>query len=135
MTGHEYWSPTDLSYEQLIETNMGFVFEIHPASDFGSFAEFRSWLASAYVRDDYYAAMRTTTYRTDKVTLSASYSPWASAFRYVSVNGSALPEPTFQVDGVRDPGYGLVRRGGGDYAASLAYSGNGKQAAKSLVDV
>jgi hypothetical protein len=34
--------------------------------------------------------MRTTTYRREGLTLSACYSPYQSAYRYVSVNGKAL---------------------------------------------
>ncbi|HEY3333199.1 MAG TPA: hypothetical protein VGK19_24405 [Capsulimonadaceae bacterium] len=108
MTGYENWSPTDLSYEQIIETNMGFVFEIHAASGFASFAAFRAWLAKGTISDDYYGNMRTTTYRTDKVELSTCYSPFTSMFRHASINRKAVEVPVSQVDGMPDPGFGIA---------------------------
>ncbi|HEY3330543.1 MAG TPA: hypothetical protein VGK19_11010 [Capsulimonadaceae bacterium] len=83
----EAWGPTDLTYEAIIAHNSGFVFEIQSASAFDSFASFRKWLAAAEIEDDYYADMRTTTYRRNGLELSSCYSPFQSAFRYISVNG------------------------------------------------
>ena len=90
MSSFEGWGAQDFSYEEIMTACAGFVFEIQPAAAYGSFAEFREWLAAAQVEDAYYADMRTTTYRREGLTLSACYSPYQSAYRYVSVNGKAL---------------------------------------------
>ncbi len=112
ISAFEAWNPVALSYRQIVETHQGFVFEIHPAGDFESFADFRRWLARATVKDDYYALMRTTSYEREGLKLAASYSPYVSPFRFVSINGAALPMPTFAVEGLDDPGASL-RRGKG----------------------
>lgn len=108
ISSRETWQPEELSYQTLMETFGGFVFEIHSASDFESFENFRHWLAEARVEDDYYALMRTTTYEREGVTLSASYSPYESAFRYASINNAAVGSPVFQITGQTDPGYALA---------------------------
>jgi hypothetical protein len=100
MSSFEGWTPQEFSYEEIMTACAGFVFEIQPAAAFGSFEEFRQWLAAAEVEDAYYADMRTTTYRREGLTLSACYSPYQSAFRYVSVNGTALEEPVLKVEGM-----------------------------------
>ena len=105
----EFWGPRRLTYHESLEANSGFIFEIHPAADFASFAAFRQWLARARVEDTYYSRMRTTTYQREGLKLSSAYSPFHSAFRYVSVNNRALPQPILGIQGMPDPGYGLVK--------------------------
>ncbi len=106
-TLYENWGPTDLSYEQIVETSGGFAFEIHPATSFGSFAAFRAWLAGAEISDAYYGRMRTTTYRREGLTLSTCYSPWSTQYRHASINGEPLIAPRFEVTGIEDPGFGV----------------------------
>lgn len=114
MLSFEDWQSREFTYEQILETHAGFVCEVHAAKEFTSFADFRRWLAAAKVEDVYYAKMRTTTYQRDStesarlkpleegegLRLSASYSPFHSAFRYVSINGHALETPVLQVRGL-----------------------------------
>lgn len=109
MSSGESWQPRRLRYQEILETNAGFVFEIQPAANFASFWAFRQWLARAQIDDAYYARMRTTTYQRDGLKLSASYSPFQSAFRYVSVNNRALALPTLSIQGMVDPRCGLVK--------------------------
>jgi hypothetical protein len=108
LSAFEDWAPRDFSYEEILESNSGFVFEIHSADEFKSFAEFRQWLAHGHVQDDYYLFMRTTTYQRDGLKLSSAYSPFQSSFSHATINGAALPLPVFQMDGAADPGYGLA---------------------------
>jgi hypothetical protein len=108
MYSFEGWGSKDFTYEQILETHAGFICEVRPASDFASFTAFRQWLAAATVSDAYYARMRTLTYQRPDLTLSACYSPYQSALRYCSINNVAQPTPTFQLDGMSDPGYGLT---------------------------
>jgi len=104
----EGWGVNEFSYAELLEVRAGFAFEVHEADEFASFADFRKWLASAVVEDDYYAQMRTTTYRREGLKLSSCYSPFHSAFRHVSVNGAALAVPALSIKGLPDPGAGLA---------------------------
>jgi len=103
----ESWAPVDLTYEQLVEICGGFVYEIQPAGQYESFRDFREWLASGHIEDDYFARMRTTTYRREGLSLSGCYSPWTNAFRHASINGCAVTCPTLQIDGLNDPGYAI----------------------------
>lgn len=104
----EGWGPAEFSFREQLEMQTGFVFEIHEADQFASFEDFRKWLASAVVEDDYYAIMRTTTYRREGLSLSSCYSPFHSAFRHVSVNGRSLAKPPLSIKGMPDPGCGLA---------------------------
>ena len=108
ISSFEGWGPQAFTYEQIVETGSGFVFEVRDAADFASFADFRRWLASTTVEDDFYADMRTTTYRRDGLELAACYSPWQSAFRFASINGRAVEVPTLAIAGVPDPGHAVI---------------------------
>ncbi|HEY3396774.1 MAG TPA: hypothetical protein VGM19_03855 [Armatimonadota bacterium] len=109
MSSFEGWGPQAFSYQEIMETCAGFVFEVQPASQFASFAAFRQWLAAGRVEDYYYSDVRTTTYQREGLTLSACYSPYQSAYRYASVNGAPLPVPNLSIEGTLNPGYGLVK--------------------------
>jgi len=106
----EVWSPEARTYSQILGFSTGFVFEIQAASDFESFAAFRTWLANAEIADDYYADMRTTTYRRNGLTLSACYSPYQSVFRYATVNGKQVGNDPLVITGLPDPGCALLRK-------------------------
>jgi len=109
ISSYEAWGQQTLSYEQIVETCSGFVFEMREAADFASFSDFRRWLAQAVVEDDWYADMRTTTYRRDGLELAACYSPWQSAFRFAAIDGEAVEVPPLAIDGMADPGHALCR--------------------------
>jgi hypothetical protein len=99
----EDWQPKVLSYEQIVTACSGFVLEVHAAGDFGSFADFRRFLADVQIEDAYFADMRTTTYRRPGLTLSTCYSPYQSAFRHAAINGRAVEVPSLQVEGMQAP--------------------------------
>lgn len=105
ISSFEGWGPQAFTYEQIIETGSGFAFEIHDATDFASFADFRRWLAAAAIEDEWYADMRTTTYRRQGLELATCYSPYQSTFRFASINGAALEVPTLAITGMPDPGH------------------------------
>lgn len=106
----QHWSARELSYEQLVETNNGFVLEVHDADKFTSFDAFCEMLNEAVVEDAWYANMRTTSYTRPGLALSSCYSPWQSAFRHVTVNGKALSQPLLDIHGMDNPGYDLLAK-------------------------
>ncbi len=91
----EGWQPQAFTYEQILSVCAGFVFEIHPASAFASFAAFRQWLAAGEVEDAYYVDMRTLVYRRAGLKLECCYSPYHHGFRHVRINGAALETPQY----------------------------------------
>lgn len=109
ISSFEGWGPQAFAYEQIVETCSGFAFEIRDAADFASFADFRRWLAAATIEDDFYADMRTTTYRRDGLELATCYSPYQSAFRFAAIDGEALAVPTLAITGMPDPGHAITR--------------------------
>lgn len=109
MSSFEGWSAREFDYEEILDTNAGFVCELQPADAFASFAEFRRWLAQASVTDHYYADMRTTSYRRPGLALASCYSPYTSAFRHASINGQPVAlDPPLRLTGLPDPGCGLA---------------------------
>jgi len=108
MSSFEGWGPKAFTYEQIVATNAGFVFEIHSADQFASFAAFRKWLSQGRVDDTYYAEMRTTTYEREGLKLSACYGPYDTAFRYTSIDDAPVANPPLSIKGIDDPGYAFV---------------------------
>tara|TARA_Y100001933_G_scaffold265282_1_gene339868 strand:+ start:5990 stop:7897 length:1908 start_codon:yes stop_codon:yes gene_type:complete len=101
------WSPIAMTYQQLVETNSGFVMETHDAQDFASFDAFCQMLNTAELDDQWYASMRTTTYCREGLKLSSCYSPWQSAFRHVTIQGKVLSAQLLEISGIDDPGCDL----------------------------
>ncbi len=112
ISSFEAWVPRSFSYHEIIQVNSGFVFEIHSAEKFASFAAFREWLGRARVEDTYYGylevGMRTTTYEREGLKLSAAYGPFQSAFRYASINDAPVASPSISIKGIADPGHSFV---------------------------
>ena len=108
MSSFEAWQPRAFSYDEIIGVNAGFAWEMRAASEFESFAHFRRWLAQAQISDLWQNEMRTVCYRQGSLKLAASYSPYQSAFRFVSVNNRALEKPVLAVRNLENPGYDWV---------------------------
>jgi hypothetical protein len=106
ISSFEGWGQQAFTYEAIVEIGSGFAFELHEASRFASFAEYRRFLAAAQVADDWYADMRTTTYRRAGLELATCYSPYQSAFRFAAVDGVAVELPALAITGMPDPGHG-----------------------------
>ncbi len=104
MSSFEGWTPRAFSFEEIMNINAGFVFEIRDAHEFASFAEFREFLTTATVEDQYdLSHRRTTTYRRDGLTLSARYSPYQTGFQHVTVSGQNLEQPQLSIEHTHDP--------------------------------
>ncbi len=86
----EAWTRIPLSYMTQLIARMGFVFEIKPREDFADFADFRGWLADTRITDDMFSLTRETMLSRPGLELSASYSPFHSAFLHASINGEAV---------------------------------------------
>ncbi len=111
MSSFEGWGPRTFRFEEIMETNAGFLFVMRNADAFGSFAEFREWLAAVEIEDQYESSSRrTVTCRCGDLSLSARYSPYQTGFQHATVNGRDVETPQLAIEGMPDPRCALSNR-------------------------